>query len=265
MIFFKKRVHFFELMDQDWFPHKIRVFQTDLLHYQLTQLKIYQPVIPLLKRAINETNFEQIIDLCSGSSGPIIQIQETLEKQHNIQISAILSDKYPSLETYQFIEALSNPQLKYLLLSVDATSVPSEYKGFRTLFTAFHHFREETARAILQDAVNQKVPIGIFEFTERTWGNIFKVLTIGILSVFLQTPLIKPFTWQRCFWTYIIPIVPLAYTWDALVSHLRSYSVSELQALVDQVDNNDYFWDIGQVKSGIFNITYLIGFNHQND
>jgi len=44
-------------------------------------------------------------------------------------------------------------------------NVPAELKGLRTMFTSFHHFLPEEARAVLQNAVDAGEGIGIFEIT----------------------------------------------------------------------------------------------------
>src|SRR2546422_6427005 len=46
---------------------------------------------------------------------------------------------------------------------VDATQVPGDLHGFRTIFTAFHHFRPAQARAVVADAVAKGEGIGVFE------------------------------------------------------------------------------------------------------
>lgn len=256
------RIHLFELEDQSWFPSQLRSLITDLLQYQLTAFNVYQPAIPKIQEVMQKTNCNQIIDLGSGSSGSVLQIQEMLESEKKISISVTLTDKYPNIERFERIRELSNNRINYISDPIDATSVPPEYEGLRSLFTSFHHFPPEAAKKILQDAVDKEAPIGIFEFTERTISNVIKIILFAPLIVFLQTPFIRPFKWSRLFWTYVIPIAPLAYCWDALVSHLRTYSPEELQQLISEINSENYNWEFGKLKSeeSSFNITYLIGF-----
>ena len=42
-------------------------------------------------------------------------------------------------------------------------NVPESLNGFRTLFSSFHHFRPEQARAILANAMEKKQAIAVFE------------------------------------------------------------------------------------------------------
>lgn len=256
------RIHLFEFEDLGWFPDLFRRFLTDLLEYQLRYFDVYTPIIPKLRDIIQKTNSTQIVDLCSGSAGPLLQIYNEIHDQNNSKISIVLTDKYPNIDAFARIKEISSGKIDFMAESVDATAVPPEIYGFRTLFTSFHHFQPEMAKKIIEDAVKNNRPIGIFEFTERTFSNVFKVIFFGILLVFINTPFIKPFKWSRIFWTYLVPVMPLVYCWDALVSHIRTYSTQELSELIKEIDTSKYTWETDQVKSkkSGFNITYLIGY-----
>ena len=75
-----------------------------------------------------------------------------------------------------------------------------------------------------------------------------------------MTPWIRPLTWRRLLWTYVVPVVPLATAFDGLVSVLRSYSVDELRALARGLDGSGYGWQMGSVRSsGASRVTCAIG------
>jgi hypothetical protein len=79
-----------------------------------------------------------------------------------------LSDKYPNLEAFEKAKAASAGRIGFYPQAVDATSVPREIKGIRTMFSTFHHFLPQQARAILQDAVDAREGIGLFEAARRS-------------------------------------------------------------------------------------------------
>ena len=130
--------------------------------------------------------------------------------------------------------------------SVDATAVPPHLSGFRTLFASLHHFRPQVARRVLQDAVDQRRPIGIFDMSARRPPPMPMLLLANPLAVLLVMPIIRPFRWSCLFWTYIIPVVPLFIVWDGFISGFRLYSTQELQEVVDGLSSNDYVWAIGR-------------------
>jgi len=143
--------------------------------------------------------------------------------------------------------------------SVNAMSVPPELKGPRTMFTSFHHFSPDQARAILQNAVEAREGVGIFEITRRapfTIGFMF----VWVFILWACTPWIRPFRWSRLLWTYLVPIVPFLLLFDGVVSCLRTYRPQELREIVDKLDAPKYRWEIDEQSTGKLPITFLIGY-----
>jgi len=260
-----RRVQFIELHEQPWFPSSLRDEITDALQFGLNLSKAYAPIAPLLQGVLDSAGICSVVDLCSGGGGPWLELSRKLQSRElqgdtpGLQISHILlTDKYPNLRALENAGAPSE-NITYYPSPVDAMEVPSELKGFRTMFTSFHHFSPEEARAILQNAVDAGEGIAIFEITQRA------PLTIGLmfpwaLMPFACTPWIRPFRWSRLLWTYLIPIIPLVFLFDGLVSCLRTYRPQELREIVDKLTAGEYQWEIGEHSSGKAPITYLIGY-----
>ncbi|MFN8389613.1 MAG: hypothetical protein U0136_04925 [Bdellovibrionota bacterium] len=252
------RIHFIELEDLPWFPAAIRDASTDYLRAMLRAIRGYEAAIPLLAAALEQSGRKQIVDLCSGGAGPWPDLLPILKNEVG-EVSVCLTDKYPNISAYESLrDRLNGSAPKFERRSVDARSVPRSLKGFRTMFTALHHFRPEEVEAIFQDAIDAGEPIAAFEVTERTVGAVLKTLATPLL-VFLLTPFIRPFQWSRLFWTYIIPAVPLLAVFDGIVSGFRSYSPSEIESLVKQLDGTHYNWKIGKLPGLAMPMTYVIG------
>jgi hypothetical protein len=128
------------------------------------------------------------------------------------------------------------------------------------MFASFHHFEPGKSRMILRDAWRKKVGIGVFEFTNKGQA-MFVVMPFSPLLILLVMPFIKPFTWKKSFWTYLVPLTHLTGLWDGVVSYLRTYSPDELKQLIEGFDSDDYKWEIVQVHGiGLHNITCLFGY-----
>ena len=264
-----KRVHLFEFTDMTWYPQVFRGIQTDYLQFVATLNKSHKNLIPLFQRALENSKVKQIVDLCSGGTGSWENLQEQL-KQGGIEVKIKLTDKYPNLGAIQKVNKKSGQEIEYLSESVDATDVPTNLKGMRTLFEGFHHFKPEQAKNILKDAVDKREAIGIFEASLKPpFGLLVLLLSpiMTIVSYILMTPFIKPRTISRFVWTYFIPIVPLATCWDGIVSLLRVYSEQELKKLTQSIYAEDYVWEIGQASTGtpIFVNSYLVGYPKNED
>jgi hypothetical protein len=259
-----KRLHLIEIEDQDWCPRTIRDAATDYLKFCLAATKPYAATVPILTTALQRTGTQQVLDLCSGAAGPWPWLHPLLTEK-GMDVSVCLTDKYPNLEAFGRSSRLTNQAISYHPQPVDATRVPHDLPGFRTMFTAFHHFRPEQALAVLADAVRQRQGIGVFEITQRRALPLLLTLPapLGVLAV---TPFLRPFRWSRLLWTYLIPLVPMVTLFDGLVSCLRTYSVDELRELTAKLPANDYHWDIGTVKSERtpILITYLLGVPIEN-
>lgn len=254
-----KRPRLFEFEDLSWFPKSIRDAGTDVLRFIWERGKVYKPIVPLLRDALLETGSRQIVDVGSGGGGPIVPIYEELVKS-GLGIRVTLTDKFPNLRAFSYAKRRTKGGVDFAEYSVDATSVPTHLTGFRTMFLSIHHFRPQLVRRILLDAVQQRCPIGIFDFAALPRPLPLPVALLGSpLGVMLSTPFIRPFRWSRLFWTYVIPVVPLSIIWDGNVSALRLYSLKELQQMVNSLPPNDYVWKIG-TEPFPRSITYLIGY-----
>lgn len=247
------RVHLFEFHDLEWFPHTWRNLLTDILQFFGTRLHPYRPIVPKLKEALQTLNCTRIVDLCAGASGPLLEIQRRLQ-QEGLQVQITLTDKFPNREAF---ERLKSEHIDCVLESVDALDVPPSLMGFRTLFASFHHFPPDQARKLLEDAVRKNQGIGIFEFTERSWHTCAGLL-LSPLAVWIATPFIRPFHWQRILWTYLLPVIPVFIMWDGIVSNLRTYTPKELLELCESLP--EYRWEAGKAWTWpVHRITYLIG------
>nr|WP_299383948.1 hypothetical protein [Allomuricauda sp.] len=251
------RIHLFEFEDQKWFPSLLRDYGTDFLQFLSNKTNLYQPIVPILSEAINDYGTPKILDLGSGGGGGLIRLnQELLKIIPDLKIT--LTDYYPNLRAFAYTKEKAN-NFEYLSEPVDARDVPDTLGGFRTQFLSFHHFKAKDALQILQNAVDSNSPIAIFEAQERSVPSIL-AMVFSPISVLLTTPFIRPFKLGRIIFTYLIPIVPLFVLWDGVVSSLRTYSVKEMQDLVDQLHQKEKFdWEIKRIKSGPGVILYLLG------
>ena len=251
------RIHLFEFEDQAWFPSFLRNYGTDFLQFLANKTKMYKPVVPLLEKALKSSKSNHIIDLASGGGGGLIWLGEELKKSVP-DLKITLTDFYPNIPAFEYT-LQQGAHFNFSKAPVDARSVPNSLTGLRTQFLSLHHFKPDDARSILQNALDSGHGIALFEAQERSAPSIITML-FSPLTVLLTTPLIRPFKLGRIIFTYLIPIVPLFVLWDGLVSALRTYSVKEMQALVNSLEHKERFdWEVGKMKSGPGVILYLIG------
>jgi len=254
-----RRFHLFEFEDFNWFPKIIRDGGTDFLGFVLKYLKFYEPSIKIIEDVVRKTGHRHIVDLCSGNGGPISLIHENIDK--DLQVSYILTDKFPNQSAYKKLKTDSNGIIDYRSDSLDILNDVITAKGIRTLFTAIHHFKPEEVRLILNNAILDGAPIAIFDGGNKHIGSVLAILLTHPILFFFLTPFIRSFKWSRLLFTYIIPLIPLYAVWDGIVSILRLHTPEELLTYAHYSDDGQQFiWSAGKVKNKVgFSVAYLVG------
>lgn len=226
------RVQSFEFCELPAAPPSIQSLTPGFLEAVFRVTRSYAVAVPPLAAALRAAGAERIVDLGSGGAGPVLLVQELLKEREGLSLPVVLTDKIPNLAAFAEAAQRRPGEVSYRAEPVDATQVPRELAGFRTMFQLFHHFPEAEARAILQDAVDSGAGIAIFEVTHRSLFCLLQTLFVPVL-VLLVTPFIRPLSLARLLLTYVLPIAPLVVLWDALISTLRSYDARELVAMTE--------------------------------
>lgn len=252
------RIHLFEFEDLKWFPGWLRNYMTDFLQFVANQFKMYNSVVPVLIKGMDTANSNQIVDLASGGGGGWQSLSLELKKARP-EAKVLLTDYYPNRVALNYLVEKDPSFFNTETSSVNAMEVPEWLKGLRTQFLSIHHFRPESVKRILQNAVDSNTPIAFFEAQKRSIGDFVKFF-FSPINVLFVTPFIRPFSIGRIIFTYLIPLVPLFVWWDGLVSVLRTYSKKQFEEIIAGLQNTDAFnWDINEQKGKGFTIYYLLG------
>jgi hypothetical protein len=257
-----RRLQLFEIGEQPWCPDALRDALTDYLTFMIELGQPYAPAAPILAAAIgtaarDSSDVSQIVDLASGAGGPWRALVPMLA-QAGAPVRVRLTDRFPNESAYARIAHLTDGRVAGEMRSVSADAVPADLAGFRTMFSAFHHFAPAEARRVLADAATHGASIAIFEATRRDMKAVL-LMFLTPLFVLLATPFIRPFRLSRLVFTYVVPVVPLAVMFDGVVSCLRTYTPAELRALTEGIAFDGYTWTAGEVGAGPIPVTYLVG------
>ncbi|MEM9293577.1 MAG: hypothetical protein AAGD01_17995 [Acidobacteriota bacterium] len=253
-----KRLHLFEWEDQPWFPKTLRDLMTDYLRHVVGVFKMHEPVVPLLSEVLTKTKAQAIVDLASGGGGPWPLLAPALRESHP-DLKVLLTDLYPNLEALESVRASLPDAFEVRQKSVDALQVPQELEGLRTQFLSLHHFEPAQVRGIFENAIRARQPIAVFEFQQRTVAHLVQ-FALSPIFVLLLSWFIRPFSWKRLLWTYLIPVIPLLILWDGVVSVLRTYTPEEVREILDSIpEAASYEWDVGVEKVGQVTVFRCIG------
>ncbi|MDZ7788806.1 MAG: hypothetical protein U5K73_11935 [Halofilum sp. (in: g-proteobacteria)] len=256
-----RRRHLFEWGDAPWLPAVFRRFMTD--HLTFHARRAFAPVVPLLARSLRRTGYRRIVDLCSGGGGPLPGLLPAIDEATGWRNRVTLTDLYPDRAAFTQAQARSSGALDYLDEPVDARACPGALTGYRTLFTALHHFRPEEVRRLLDDAASRRVPLAAFEVQERSPVSLAILPLAMLLSSFVLTPFLPRCSARRLFFTYVVPLAPLCFAWDTFVSCWRTYTPTELGTLAASIGRDGYRWRTGSTPArgyiGRYRISWIIG------
>ena len=253
-----KRRQVVEIEDLEWCPRTVRDGGTDWLAHMANASGMFAGAAPRIRAAMRNAGTSNVIDLCSGGGGPWLTLADELAKSGPVRV--VLSDLHPNVEALGRVQQQTGGRVTFHPNRVDATDVPVELDGVRTMFNAFHHFPPDLARRILGDAVAKKRPIAIFEgASRRGLGLVAIPMQVPLLALF--TPFVRPFRWSRIALTYVLPLIPLLVLFDGTMSFLRLYLEEDLRELIRTVPGHDtYEWEIGSERvAGVPAALYFVG------
>lgn len=258
------RLHLFEFEDFGWFPAAIRDLMTDFLRHSTIRMRLHLPIVELLEAAMRDARTEEIVDLCSGGGGLLVEVRRELAAR-GARATVTFTDKYPNVPALEAICREDPDGLAFERDPVDATAVPARLAGLRTMFSAFHHFTPETATSILRDAVASRRGIAIFEVSRRSLTGLVPMI-LSPIGTWLMTPAIRPRSIGRFLFTYVIPAVPFFIMWDGVVSALRTYTAGEMRDMARAADGGNFEWSAGRARAPFgYTVTYLIGTPRQEE
>jgi hypothetical protein len=238
------RIHAVELEDLAWFPKVLRDAGMAFLRFGAERLGQARAIAPVIEEALERTGQSRIVDLCSGGGGPIVSIARALRADGQY-VGITMTDLYPSEGARELIR--EDDGISYSATPVDATAVPRDLSGLRTMFNAFHHFEPDQATAILRDAVDKNQPIAVVEVLQRRVLAVIGMLFVPVVTLFV-VPFLRPWRWRWLPFTYLVPIIPLFIWWDGTISVLRAYSPKEAQKLIHAADPEGRFdWQVGEL------------------
>ncbi|MFW5969385.1 MAG: hypothetical protein ACOCP9_01975 [Halofilum sp. (in: g-proteobacteria)] len=256
-----RRRHLFEWGDAPWLPSLLRRFMTD--HLTFHARRAFAPVVPLLAQSLRRTGTDRIVDLCSGGGGPLPALLPAIDAATGWRVRLTLTDLHPDRAALRQAGVRSDGDVDYRDAPVNALACPASLTGYRTLFTALHHFRPDEVRRILDDAAARRVALAAFEIQERSPVSLLTLPLAMFVSSFVLTPFLPRCSAGRLFFTYVVPLAPLCFAWDTFVSCWRTYTPTELGTLAASIGRDGYCWRTGSTPArgyiGRYRISWIIG------
>jgi ubiquinone/menaquinone biosynthesis C-methylase UbiE len=221
-----------ELEDLTHFPSWLRNFQTQFIGFVVVRFKIYSAFVQHIRA--REKSSIPMTDLCSGSGEPAIHIFTS----SGCFSQLVLSDKYP----YNYEQTA---KINYLQNSIDAMEMAFQPNICYTMFNAFHHFEDKEQLAIVQKILQSGSKSYFVEILEPNLIVLLKVLFTTTIGNLLLTPFIRPFSFLRLFFTYIIPINVFTIAYDGVVSVFKSKTLKQYKNLLSPLGESIQVFKLG--------------------
>jgi hypothetical protein len=242
------RIHAFEVNDTAFFPRFLRESIVETLGLGLRWGHIYDAVSPLFASFIERAGVSSVLDIGTGTGEPASILLGALERAGLKAPRFVLSDLFPNETALERVAARHPGMIEIVRTPVDATNVPPAVdQPARMVISAFHHFTPELARRLLADSVAKRRPIFILEAFPRKLRRVVSVLPAMTAAIFANPFLCGHDRLLKLVFTFLIPIIPIAGFFDAVVSVLRIHSESELRAFVEPLGGG-FVWECHEVR-----------------
>ena len=225
-----------ELEDQAWFPDVFRRYQVEYIGSIVTWFKFYSPLVADIQKLTDENKTIVIQDLCSGSGIPAIYMHRQLKGNYQ----TILSDKFP-------VSSFTNSnEISYLKEEVDVLLLEPQPSVCYTMYNGFHHFSNTEQQLLVKKMIAKKNPFFIAEILTPGFFTMMKIILTTTLIQLLTAPFVKPFSFTRLFFTYIIPVNLFTVLYDGIISVIRSKTAKQYADLLGSLSANEFKISIHQ-------------------
>lgn len=221
-----------ELEDYHWFPPVLRKYQMEFIGILVSQWRLYDRVVDIIRDDLKKHSINEIEDLCSGSGYPAVFVHNNLAKHGLI---TILTDKFPQ-------KAEKRTDIYYHPEANDINNLKISSQKYYTMYNAFHHFDTKDQKEMLQKVISAHGQMLIVEIVQPTFLNFILVTLASTFGVLFTVPMIRPLEWKRFFFTYVFPVNILTVLVDGYISIFKSKTKKDyIKWIAAHFDNTEMF------------------------
>lgn len=231
--------HLFEFMDHRWTPAAVRATLLDVLDFCNSQFRPWhrQTAGEIVRWARSRPG-AAVVELGAGSGAilrEVARLDQAAAAAGSEPICLIPTDLYPALEAWRRMQR-EFPQIQPREMPVDFEEAPFwRSDTVLVLAAALHHIpRERRTPLLLRLAENAGVVL-ICEPVRRTLCSLLLTSFCWIPALLAPAArMCQPGALRRIVLCWAVPVVPLMFVWDGLVSCLREWSDEEWRTFSGQ-------------------------------
>ncbi len=220
--------HLFEFMDQGWVPLALRDTLREILECgnSFPFRGYYQWVADEVDRAAHEAGAERIVELGAGTA-PITRL--LAKRSWPAGLRLVPCDANVDFASYRALANDYSGLVQPVYSAVDF-SRPCEWPENTLLFLSatLHHVPSDERAAVIESLFRSASRVLVFEPLRRTPLSILFVLPSLVPALLLPIRYLnRPGRLRRLLWSWLVPVAPLMFLWDGIVSCLREWSDRE--------------------------------------
>ena len=217
-----------QITNANWFPDFLTRCVHEFMTWFVNKVNAAKPFMPVIEEGFQHANRIVVIDKNCGAG-------------------------------FETVDRLLDDEIKRGY--VDAENFKASEEGVYLSVNSFHQFSVDEARDILKQISQNKQPVVIVEGNNDSLWQVFGMMVIVPLTVLLTAPFVKPFRFERIFFSYIIPVLPFVTFWDGFMALFKLYAPKDLDELTASIKIEGYSWRSGKLDNGrAGKIIYLIGY-----
>lgn len=226
-----KEHHLFEFMDLPWLNKSLRQVLREILDFGNSApfRSYYTFVAKQVVQVCEKWNCTEVYELGAGTA----PMSRHIRQQPNAKSLRLLPcDLNPDLEIFHQLKSGSNGQIDPIFTPVDYTTdfmVNRNQQNSLLLFSAtLHHLKFDERTNLISHLLPNCRGIVISEPLHKSLSSMVFVFLSLLPAILLPLAHIRhPGRMKRFLWCWLIPVGPLFFLWDGLISAWREWSVQE--------------------------------------
>jgi hypothetical protein len=230
-----KLPHLFEFMDLKWLPASLHATLREILECGNARpfRPYYEWVADAAHREVTAANLDSVVELGAGTA-PISRVMASQLKLDQLQL--VVCDSQPDRATYEDLARRFPGIIVPRYESVDF-SQPQQWpeKSLLLLSGTLHHIPEEPRRHVLANLVSSGRHVMVCEPLRKTLPSAAFVLLSAIPAVLLPLWFLgRPGRVRRFIWCWLLPVAPVIFWWDGLISCLRMWTAKQWRDAIQE-------------------------------
>jgi hypothetical protein len=234
------RSHLVEVMDVEGLPGSLRMALRDILETCNSRpyRSYYDWLVAEILAVAAAERVTNIVELGAGTA-PLTRRLARASLPAGMRLT--VADLNPDRAVYEDLERRFPSLVTPVYEPVDF-GVPRQWPAgtLLVLSATFHHLPHEVRLRVLRALEESKTPYVIAEALKHNAAS-FAGCLLGWLAG-ITAPLFmlqRPGRARRLFWCWLVPVAPIAFMWDGLVSAWRCWSRAEWEDVVRALGGDD--------------------------